>query len=105
MKFQSKNIYQKLLKRYLILVSVQKPVLVYFIKFFNEYKGFLYPPIFNEKKIITDLREKAELINSLLVNQCSLIKNTSVLPTICENITDKSLPNITLTENEIGKIQ
>ena len=61
-------------------------------------------PIFSENKFVTDFREKAELFNSLFVNQCSLIKNTSVLPTNCENLTDKFLSNITFTDKDIGKI-
>ena len=63
------------------------------------------PPIFHEIKFITNFREKTELFNSLFVKQCSqlIIKNTSVLPTNCENLTDKSLSNITFTDNGIGK--
>ena len=33
-----------------------------------------------------------------------MIKNTSVLPTNCEILTDKSLSNITFTDNDIEKI-
>ena len=62
------------------------------------------PPIFHENKFITDFREKAELFKAFLTNQCSLIKNTSVLSTNCESLTDKSLSNITFTNNDIGKI-
>ena len=62
------------------------------------------PPIFHENNFNTDFREKAELFNSLFVNQCSLIKNTNVLPTNCENLTDESLSNITFTDDDIGKI-
>ena len=50
------------------------------------------------------MREKAELFNAFFANQCSLIKNTSVLPTNSESLTDKSLSNITFTDNDIGKI-
>ena len=38
-----------------------------------------------KKKIITDFREKAELFNSIFANQCSLIKNTRVIPPNFEN--------------------
>ena len=62
------------------------------------------PPIFRENKFISDFREKAELFHSLFVNQCLLIKNASVLPTNCKNITDRSLSNITFTDNDIEKI-
>ena len=62
------------------------------------------PPGFHEIEVITDFKEKAELFNSFFVNQCSLIISTSLLPTNCENLTDKSLSNITFTDNDIGKI-
>ena len=62
------------------------------------------PLIFHDNKFITDFREKAELFNSFFANQCSLITNTSVLPTNCESLTDKSLSNISFTDNDIGKI-
>ena len=55
------------------------------------------PPIFHENKFVTDF-------TSFFANQCSLIKNTSVLPTNCENLAGKSLSNITFTGNDIGKI-
>ena len=62
------------------------------------------PPIFHDNKFITDFREKAELFNSFFANQCSLSTNNSVLPTNCESLTDKSLSNISFTDNDIGKI-
>ena len=61
------------------------------------------PFIFHENKLITDFRDKAELFSSFFANQLSLIKNMNVLPTNCEHLADKSLSNITFTENEIGK--
>ena len=62
------------------------------------------PPISHENKFITDFREKADLFSAFCTNQCSLIKNISVLPTNCESLTDRSLSNITFTDNDIGKI-
>ena len=53
---------------------------------------------------MTDFREKAEIFNVFFTNQCSLIKNTSMLPTNCESLIDKSLSNIIFTDNDIGKI-
>ena len=44
-----------------------------------------------------------ELFNSFFANKCSLIKNTSELPTNCESLTEKSLSNI-FADNDIGKI-
>ena len=33
-----------------------------------------------------------------------MIKKASVFPTNCENITDRSLSNVTFTDNDIGEI-
>ena len=61
------------------------------------------PPIFHENKFITDFSEKTELFNSFFANQCSLIKNTSVLPTNCESPTDKSYLTSPLLTMTLGK--
>ena len=44
-------------------------------------KVLCIPPIFHNNRFITDFREKAELFNSFFANQCSLLQNSSVLPT------------------------
>ena len=62
------------------------------------------PPVFHENRFITDFRENAELFNSFFPDQCSLITNSSVLHTDYELFTDKSLPNITFTDSDIGRI-
>ena len=62
------------------------------------------PPIFHNNKFIIDFRENAELFNSFFANQCSLLRNSSVLPTDFELFTDKFLSNITFTGNDIGRI-
>ena len=51
-----------------------------------------------------DFREKAELCNSFFANQCSFVRNSSVLPTDFELFTDISLPNIPFAGNDIGRI-
>ena len=61
------------------------------------------PPIFHDK-FIADFREKSELFNSFFANQCSLITNTSVVPTNCESLTDKSLSNISFNDTDTGKM-
>ena len=62
------------------------------LKTFLNNKIILYiPPLFHENKFITDFKEKAELFNHLFVNQCSLLRNNSVLPTNLPHITNKCL--------------
>ena len=63
------------------------------------------PPIFHKNRVITDIREKTELFNCLLPNQCSLIRNGSVLFTDYELFADKSLSNITFADNDIGRMK
>ena len=60
-------------------------------------------PIFHENKFITDFREKAELFNSFLLFNVHCLRNSSVLPTDYELFTDKSLSNVTFTDNDIGR--
>ena len=59
--------------------------------FLNNKKIPCIPPLFHENKFITDFKEKAELFNHLFVNQCSLLRNNSVLPTNLPHITNKCL--------------
>ena len=62
------------------------------------------PPVFHDNRFITDFREKAELFNTFFANQCSSVRNSSVIPTDFKLFTDKSLSNITFIENDIGRI-
>ena len=103
MKLQSKNIFQKLPKSYLILIPAQN-LLVYFEKILTGKRGPCIPPIFDDNKFNSDSREKAELFNPFFANECSLITNTSELATNYESLTNKSLSNVSFTDDDIGKI-
>ena len=59
------------------------------------------PPIFHNDNFITDIREKSELFNSFFAQQCSLIENSSTLPTYIFPKTDKSLSTIYFSEEDI----
>ena len=72
--------------------------------FLTDKKVPCIPPIFHENRFIIDFREKAELFNSFFANQCSLVRNGSVIPTDFEPFTDKTISNITFTNNDIGRI-
>ena len=60
-----------------------------------------FQPIFHENRFITNFRAKAELFNTLFANECSLVRNSSVIPTDFELFTDKSLSNMTFTDQDI----
>ena len=62
------------------------------------------PPLFHENKVITDFKEKTELLNHFFVNQCSLLSNNSVLPTDLPQLTNKHFGSITFSSTEITKI-
>ena len=67
-------------------------------------RGPCIHPILHVNKVMTNFREKAELFNSYFANQCILITNTSELPTNCESLTDKSLSNISFTDNDLNHV-
>ena len=59
--------------------------------FLNNKKIPCIPPLFHENKFITGFKEKAELFKHFFVNQCSLLRNNSVLPTDLLQLTSKCL--------------
>ena len=64
----------------------------------------LITPLFHENRFITDFKEKAELFNFFLFNQCSLLTSCSKLPTNLRYLTDKRLRTINFTVGHIEKI-
>ena len=62
------------------------------------------PPIFHENRFIANMKERAELFNSILAKQCSIIDNGSEISSSVHPKSDKSLANITFTEKVIEKI-
>ena len=47
------------------------------------------PPIYDNNRYVTDLKEKCQLFNSYFSEQCTLLKNISILPnTLPNNILD-----------------
>ena len=69
--------------------------------FLNGKKIPCIPPIFHNDNFITDIREKSELFNTFFAQQCSLIENSSTLPTCIFPKTDKSLSTIYFSEEDI----
>ena len=72
--------------------------------FLNNKKIPCMPPLFHEHKFVTDFKERAELFNHLFVNQCSLLRNNSVLPTNLPQLTNKCLDSIHFSSSDIAKI-
>ena len=72
--------------------------------FLNAKKIPCIPPIFHNDNFITNIREKSKLFNTFFAQQCSLIENSSTLPTCIFPKTDKSLSTIYFSEEDILKI-
>ena len=62
------------------------------------------PPLFHENKIRTNFKEKTELFYIFFANQCTLLKNSSVLPYNLAKLTKKSLDIVNLSTDDISKI-
>ena len=50
--------------------------------FLNNKKIPSIPPLFHYGKVISDFKEKANLLNSFFASQCTRVTNSSVLPYI-----------------------
>ena len=72
--------------------------------FLNNKKIPLIPPLFYANRFITNFKEKAELFNSFFADQCSLMSNSSKLPSIFTLYTDNRLSTATFSQDDIGKI-
>ena len=62
------------------------------------------PPIYHRKNYITDFKEKAQIFNNFFVKQCTLVENTSKLPTDSLKRTKNFLSTISFTKDDIAKI-
>ena len=72
--------------------------------FLNNKKITLIPLLFHENRFITDFKEKAELFNSFVAKQCSLIRNDIELPTSLTFYTDNRLFIVSFSHEDVGKI-
>ena len=52
----------------------------------------LIPPLFHENKFLKDFKEIVDLFNSHFATQCSLISNSSKLPSYIQYLTDNKFP-------------
>ena len=73
-------------------------------RFLNNKKIPLIPPLFHENKFLTDFKEKAELFNAFFAKQCSLIENSSKLPSHLYYLTDNRLSSESFSRDDIAKI-
>ena len=72
--------------------------------FYDDKKIPLIPPPLIEKKIATDTRRKANILNKFFAEQCTPFKNGSVLPSSQEFLTQERLCSLDFSNNEILKL-
>ena len=70
----------------------------------NNKKIPLIPPLYYDNRLITNLKENAELFNSFFSKQCSLISNNNSLPNYINYTSQKPLSTVALSVEAIGKI-
>ena len=72
--------------------------------FYNDKKIPLIPPLLVNNKFITDIKTKANIFNKFFAEQCTSLKNDSVLPINQMFLTQSRLGTLDFNENEILKI-
>ena len=72
--------------------------------FYNDKKVPLIPPLLIDNKFVTDIKTKANIFNKFFADQCTLLKNNSMLPTNQMFLTQARLQSFDLNEDEILKI-
>ena len=69
----------------------------------NNKKIPLIPPLFHENKFATGFKEKADPCNSHFTTQCSLISNSTKLPSHIRYLTDNLLSCVSFFQDKIAK--
>ena len=59
------------------------------------------PPIFHSNNYVTDYKEKSEIFNAFLADQCSLMPNNSILPSELKLLTEHNLSSCDFSEPDI----
>ena len=72
--------------------------------FLNNKKIPCIPPLFHQNRYITKYKYKAELFNNFFANQCSLIKNSSLLPSVLFKRTENVISSIDFGSDDIAII-
>ena len=72
--------------------------------FYNDEKIPLIPPLLIEDKFVTDIQTKASIFNKFFAEQCTPLKNDSLLPLNEIFLTQSRLNSLDFNEDEIIKI-
>ena len=91
----------KLFTPALILIFLHRSILK---KFYNDKKIPLIPTLLVEDTHVADIKTKANIFNECFAEQCTLLKNNSVLPINQTFLTQSWLTSLDFNEEEILKI-
>ena len=72
--------------------------------FLNNKKIPIILPLYHKNEFVIDFKKKAELFNSYFADQCSLISNSSELPSELEYLTPSRLSSIDFSTDGIAKM-
>ena len=72
--------------------------------FYNDKKVPLIPPLLIDDKFITDIQDKANIFNKFFAEQCTPLKNNSMLPQNQIFLTHARLRTLDFNEEEILKV-
>ena len=72
--------------------------------FLNNKKIPFVPPLLYQNRYITKYKDEAELFNNFFANQCSLITNSSVLPSLLVKRAENVICSINFGSDDIAKI-
>ena len=95
--------YSRISKRMINPLTSTKTYWSILKSFLNNEKIPCIPPRFHQNRYITKYKDKAELFNNFFANQCSLIKNSSVLPSVLFKQTENVISSINFGSDDIAK--
>ena len=96
--------YSRISKRMMNPLTSTKTYWSILKSFLNNKKIPCIPPLFHQNRYITKCKDKAELFNNFFANQCSLINNSSVRPSVLFKRTENVISSINFSSGDIAKI-
>ena len=101
----TKELYYKFLANELNNPMLQAKIYWSILKtIYNNNKIPIIPPFLIDSKFLTDIKTKANIFNKFFADQCTPLKNGSVLPTSKMLLTQSRLCTLNFNEEEIIKI-
>ena len=86
--------YSRISKRMMNPLTSAKTYWSILKSFLNNKKILCIPLLLHQNRYITKYKDKAELFNNFYANQCSLINNSSVLPSVLFKQTENVISSI-----------